>query len=58
MQSFDKKLALGWLEQPNVAPVVYPDVAWHLARWLQADTDLQGTQLVSRVWQEVNQSFM
>lgn len=58
MHSFDKKLALGWLEQPNVAPVVYPDVAWHLARWLQADTDLQGTQLVSRVWQEVNQSFM
>ena len=56
MQAFDKKLALSWLEQPNVTPVVYPDVAQHLARWLKADTDLPGTQLVTRVWQEVDQS--
>lgn len=56
MQVFDQKLAQSWLEQPNVTPVVYPDVAQHLARWLKADTDLQGTQLVARVWQEVNQS--
>ncbi|WP_417580990.1 MJ1255/VC2487 family glycosyltransferase [Nitrincola sp.] len=55
MQAFDEKLALSWLEQPNVAPVVYPDVAQHLARWLKSGTDLQGTQLVARVWQEVSQ---
>ena len=55
MQAFDKKLALGWLEQPNVVSVVYPDVAQHLARWIKSDTDLQGAQLVDQVWQEVRQ---
>ncbi|KGK42793.1 hypothetical protein LH51_04580 [Nitrincola sp. A-D6] len=53
MRVFDKQLALHWLEQPNVRPVVYPDVAQHLARWLKADADLQGTKLVAEVWQEV-----
>lgn len=55
MQTFNEKLALDWLEQPNVTAVVYPDVAKHLARWLKAGTDLQGTQLIARLWQEVNQ---
>lgn len=45
-----------WAERPSPAPVIYPDVAGALARWIRTGCRESAEQLALELWQDIGQS--
>ncbi|WP_392561352.1 glycosyltransferase family protein [Orbus sturtevantii] len=52
MNFLDQKVLEKWLTKPSPSPIVYPDVATHLANWIVSGQQESLAELSNRLWQK------